>query len=270
MKEIFFPHPHIPGFKADILGYIGSWPIANSTTFLWFTTVSFFIIIFFFFRFKAIPGVFQSLVEILFEKIENLIKSLSGGKDHRAAELLFPITAVFFIVGFINIVGSFPIINQILWSENGHLVPLFRKATSDINTTLGLAIAIVLSIQVFGIQNWGFFGYFSRFFPLKHLAQSTTKGVGAFFMALIELFVGFLEFISEIVKIISLSLRLFGNMFAGEILLAILTGMFAFGLPALWLGFDLMVAVIQTLVLGCLVSVYYLLVVKEKGQKSGH
>lgn len=88
-------------------------------------------------------------------------------------------------------------------------------------------------------------------------------------MAFIELFVGLLEFISEMVKVVSLSLRLFGNMFAGEILLGILTGIFAFVLPAVWLGFDFMVAVIQTIVIGCLAAVYYMLVVKEEGQK-GH
>jgi F-type H+-transporting ATPase subunit a len=220
--------------------------------------------------FKAVPGMFQSLVEILFEKIEGLIVSLSGGKQHRALELLYPIAAVFFIIGFINIVGSFPVLNQIMWSHDGHSVPLLRKSTSDINTTIGLALAIVLTVQYFGVKNWGFFGYFSRFFPFGHLFSSMKKGFGAFAMALIEFFVGLLEFISEIVKVVSLSLRLFGNMFAGEILFAILTGMFAIALPALWLGFDFMVAIIQTMVIGCLTAVYYMLVVKEEGQTGGH
>jgi F0F1-type ATP synthase membrane subunit a len=57
-------------------------------------------------------------------------------------------------------------------------------------------------------------------------------------------------------------------MFAGEILFAILTGIFSIALPAVWLGFDFMVAIIQTLVLGCLASVYYVMVVKEHDQKS--
>lgn len=270
LKDFLQPHPHMPGVEADIIGHIGNWPISNSTVFLLFTVFCFIVLFFVVRKFKLVPNFFQSLFEILFEKIENLLKSLSGGKDHRAAELLFPISALFLIVGFINIVGSFPIINQITWLEGEHVVPLFRKATSDINTTIGLALAIVLSVQFFGIKNWGFFGYFSRFLPLGHLVKSVRGGVGSFFMALIELFVGLLELVSEFVKIISLSLRLFGNMFAGEILLAILTGAFAYVVPALWLGFDLMVAVIQTLVIGCLASVYYLLVVKEEGQKGGH
>jgi F-type H+-transporting ATPase subunit a len=125
-------------------------------------------------------------------------------------------------------------------------------------------------MQFFGVKNWGFFGYFKRFLPL-HIVYKETKhnGIGGFFLGLIEVFVGLLELISEFVKVISLSLRLFGNMFAGEILLAILTGIFAIALPAVWLGFDFMVAVIQTVVIGCLTAVYYVLVVKEEGQE-GH
>lgn len=269
LQSILFPHAHMPGIAADVVGYIGSWPIMNTTVFLWFITLVFLIFAFFASRFSAVPGYFQSGVELLFESISNLMKSLTGGREHRSHELLFPITAIFLIVGAINIIGSFPILPQITLSHDGHLVPLFRKATADINTTLGLAIVIVLSMQFFGVKNWGFFGYFSRFFPLGHFFKSFKKGAGAVAMAFIELFVGLLEFISEMVKVVSLSLRLFGNMFAGEILLGILTGIFAFVLPAVWLGFDFMVAVIQTIVIGCLTAVYYMLVVKEEGQK-GH
>lgn len=270
LQSIFFPHAHMPGIAADVVGYVGSWPILNTTVFLWFITIVFLVFVFAVSRFSSVPGSFQSLVEMLYESIGNLMQSLSGGRAHRAKELLFPITAIFLIVGTINILGSFPILPQITISHDGHLVPLFRKATADINTTLGLAIVIVLSMQFFGVKNWGFFGYFSRFFPLGHFFKSFKHGVGAVAMAFIELFVGLLEFISEMVKVVSLSLRLFGNMFAGEILLGILTGIFAFVLPAVWLGFDFMVAVIQTIVIGCLAAVYYMLVIKEDGQKSGH
>lgn len=269
LESILFPHAHMPGIAADVVGYIGPLPILNTTVFLWFITAVFFLFVFVVSRFKAVPGFFQSLVEMLFESIASLMKSLTGGRDHRTRELLFPIAAVFLIVGAINILGSFPILPQITLSHDGHLVPLFRKATADINTTLGLALVIVISMQFFGVKNWGFFGYFAHFFPLGHFFKSFKKGAGAVAMAFIELFVGLLEFISEMVKVVSLSLRLFGNMFAGEILLGILTGIFAFVLPAVWLGFDFMVAVIQTIVIGCLAAVYYMLVVKEEGQK-GH
>ncbi len=267
--SILFPHPHMPGVKADEVFSVAGWPVSNSTTFLVFITVLFFLFYFAVKKFKAVPGFFQSLVEMTIEAIENLLVSLTGGKSHRVAQLMFPIAAIFLIVGSINIIGSFPIINQFTIEHAGHIVPLFRKATSDINVTFPLALTIVLSMQYFGIINWGFFGYFKRFVPL-HILWNETKhhGVGGFFMGLIELFVGLLELISEMVKVVSLSLRLFGNMFAGEILLAILTGIFAIALPAVWLGFDFMVAIIQTIVIGCLTSVYYVLVVKEPDQTS--
>jgi F-type H+-transporting ATPase subunit a len=270
ISQILFPHPHMPGVKADILSDESSWPISNTTTFLWFITILFFVFYFLVRRFKQVPGYFQSAVEILLEMIQNLMNSLAGGREHRVQQLLFPIAAIFLMIGAINIIGSFPIITQFTWIEGGHIVPLFRKATSDINVTLPLAFVIVFSMQFFGVINWGFLGYFKRFFPL-HIVWKETKehGLGGFFMGLIEVFVGLLELVSEFVKVISLSLRLFGNMFAGEILLAILSGIFAIALPAVWLGFDFMVAVIQTLVLGCLASVYYIMVIKEEGQE-GH
>lgn len=268
-SQILFPHPHMPSVKADVLGFFDGWPISNTTTFLFFTLILFVIFTYSTKNFKAIPNFFQSIVEMLLESIENLINSLTGGKKHRNLELFYPIAAIFLIVGTINILGSFPIISEFTWKEGEHIVPFFRKATSDINVTLPLALTIVLSMQFFGVKNWGFFGYFKRFLPLDALWKGAKKGFGEFALALIEVFVGMLEFVSEIVKVISLSLRLFGNMFAGEILLAILTGIFAIALPAVWLGFDFLVAIIQTIVIGCLTAVYYILVVKEEGQQ-GH
>jgi F-type H+-transporting ATPase subunit a len=269
ISEIFFPHPHMPAIKADILGSVNNWPISNSSMFLFLMVLFFSIFAIFVQKFKTIPGKFQSIVEILIESITGLLSSLTSGKDHRAKELFLPIVSIFLIIGGINIIGSFPIINQITWNDGHHIVPMFRKSTADINTTLPLALAIVLSMQFFGVKNWGFFGYFKRFFPIHIFIREAKHGGMGIFTGFIELFVGLLELVSEFVKVISLSLRLFGNMFAGEILLAILMGIFAFMLPAVWMGFDLLVAVIQTIVIGCLASVYYLFVVKEDGQE-GH
>lgn len=269
ISEILFPHPHMPSIKADVLGSVNNWPIANSTTFLFFMIIFFAVLAFFVQKFKVIPGKFQNLFEILVDSIESLLSSLTSGKNHRAKELFLPIVSIFLIIGSINILGSLPILSEITWKEGVHTVPFFRKATADINTTLPLALAIVLSMQFFGVKNWGFFGYFKRFFPIHVLIRESKKGAMGIFTGIIEVFVGLLELVSEFVKVISLSLRLFGNMFAGEILLAILMGIFSILLPAVWMGFDLLVAVIQTIVIGCLASVYYLFVVKEEGQE-GH
>ena len=208
-SQILFPHPHMPSVKADVLGFFDGWPISNTTTFLFFTLILFVIFTYSTKNFKAVPNFFQSIVEVLLESIENLINSLTGGKKHRNLELFYPIAAIFLIVGTINILGSFPIISEFTWKEGEHIMPFFRKATSDINVTLPLALTIVLSMQFFGVKNWGFFGYFKRFLPLDALWKGAKKGFGEFALALIEVFVGMLEFVSEIVKVISLSLRLF-------------------------------------------------------------
>ncbi len=267
-SEILRPVAHIPPIRAEIVGSVNSWPISNTTTFLLFITVLFFAFSYFAKRFKLIPGFFQSLFELLFEAIGNLLHSLTNGRAHRVKELIFPITAIFLMVGAINIIGSFPIISQFTWAEGAEHFPLFRKATSDINVTFPLAITIVLSMQYFGVANWGLIGYFKRFFPIDVLIKESKHGIGGFFLGLIEMFIAFIELISEFIKVISLSLRLFGNMFAGEIVFAIITGAFALVIPAIWIGFDLMVAVIQTLVIGCLTAVYYVMVIKEPDTQS--
>jgi F-type H+-transporting ATPase subunit a len=270
ISEILFPHPHIPTIKADILGNINNWPIANSTVFLFFMIILFGIFSLVSRKFSLIPGKFQSIVEMLVDAIYSLLNSLTSGKEHRSKQLFVPIVSIFLVIGSINIIGSFPIISQFTWNDGHNIVPMFRKATADINTTLPLALAIVLSMQFFGIKNFGFFGYFKRFFPIHILIKEFKHGPIGIFTGIVEMFVGLLELVSEFIKVVSLSLRLFGNMFAGEILLAILMGIFAIGLPAVWLGFDFMVAVIQTVVIGCLTSVYYMFVVKEEGEKGGH
>ncbi len=267
-SEIVFPHPHMPQVRADVLGEVSHWPISNSTSFLWFITILFLLFAYAIKRFTLVPGFFQSSVELFLETIEGLMKSFTNDRAHRIKELLFPISAIFLIVGAINILGSLPIITEFTWGEEGHLVPLFRKSTSDINVTFPLALTIVLSMQYFGVKNWGFFGYIKRFFPIDKLIHESKKGFGGFLIGLIEIFIGFIELVSEFIKVISLSLRLFGNMFAGEIVFVIITSAFALAIPALWIGFDLMVAVIQTLVIGALTTVYYIMVIKEPGEQS--
>ena len=270
MNEFLFPRTHLPGIKADILGSIGNWPISDTVTFMMFMTVIFILVTIWLRSFKEVPGFFQSFFELFIESVENLLKSLTGGKNHRVKELIFPIVSIFLIIGSINIIGSLPIITEFTWSENGHLVPFFRKATADINVTLPLALVIVFSMQIFGVRNWGLVGYFKRFFPIDKWIQETKHGgVAGFFLGFIEMFIALIELASEFIKVISLSLRLFGNMFAGEIVLSILMGAFAVFIPALWMGFELMIAVIQALVFGCLTAVYYVMVIKEEGQ-SGH
>jgi F-type H+-transporting ATPase subunit a len=118
--------------------------------------------------------------------------------------------------------------------------PLFRGPTADINTTLALALVTMVFVQVFGLANVGV-SYLSKFFTLKNP---------------IFTFVGILELVSEISRIISFAFRLFGNIFAGEVLLAVMAFLFAFGLPMPFIALEIFVGLIQALVFAMLAAVF--------------
>jgi len=130
------------------------------------------------------------------------------------------------------------------------LVPFFRGISVDLNFTLAIALISVFMTQVIGIRAQGI-GYFAKFFNVRRLF--TTPFFGA-----MDFLVGLLEIISELSKIISFSLRLFGNMFAGVVLTAIvasLLGKFSI-LPSMLMMFELFVGIIQAFVFGMLTMVF--------------
>jgi F-type H+-transporting ATPase subunit a len=127
-------------------------------------------------------------------------------------------------------------------------------------------------MQIVGIKEQGFFGYLSHFIQVKQVWRGFRKSFGEGAVSIIGFFVGLIEIVSEIAKILSLSLRLFGNMFAHEVLTVILLGTFAFAVPAVWMGMGILVGVVQSIVFVALVTVYYSLVLKpiESAGKEDH
>jgi len=145
--------------------------------------------------------------------------------------------------------------------EDGYgLVPFTRTLTTDINFTMGLAIFAMFSVQVIGIKSLGI-NYFSKFFTIKHLRANP-------FMGLIDMFVGFLELISEFAKIISFTFRLFGNVFAGMVILIVI-GTLVPMLPvqSVFLVLELFFGTIQALVFGMLTMVFMSMAVKSHEKK---
>lgn len=130
-------------------------------------------------------------------------------------------------------------------AENGHggpkFVPLFRAATADLNLTLALAIISVLAMQYYGFKNLGFH-YSSRFINFKDP---------------IMFGVGILELASDISKVVSFAFRLFGNIFAGEVLLAVLAFLIPFVVPLPFLMMELFVGVVQALVFSMLSTAFF-------------
>ncbi|MEO0205404.1 MAG: FoF1 ATP synthase subunit a, partial [candidate division WOR-3 bacterium] len=133
--------------------------------------------------------------------------------------------------------------------EHKEFVPLFRGASADLNTTLALALISVIFTQIYSIQILGFKGFIKRFIKLKNP---------------IMFFVGILELIAEIAKIISFSFRLFGNIFAGEVLLTVMLFLLPFVIPLPFLALEIFVGVIQAIIFSFLTLFFIKIATSEE------
>jgi F-type H+-transporting ATPase subunit a len=139
----------------------------------------------------------------------------------------------------------------------GELLPFFRGPNTDLNTTLALAIVSAIAVETWGITSLGLFAYGSKFFNFGGMLRGIAKlSPAAFFSGAIDAFVGFLEFISELVRLLSFTARLFGNMFAGEVVILMFTFMTPFLLPLVFYGLELFVGVIQAFIFAMLTLVF--------------
>ena len=121
---------------------------------------------------------------------------------------------------------------------------------------------MILLIQLASIRDYGIFGYLGKFFQFKQVWVAFRKSIKDGMLAIIEFMIGLLDIVSEIAKVVSLSLRLFGNMYAGQVLATVILAGFAYGLPAIWMSLSVLSAVVQTLVFALLVTAYYSISVK--------
>lgn len=142
------------------------------------------------------------------------------------------------------------------------LAPFARTGSTDVNLTLSLAILAMFSVQYFGVRELGP-GYFFKFFNVK----AFKKGA----MGAIDFFVGLLELISEFSKVISFTLRLFGNIFAGSILLIVMMFLIPTGVPVVFFILEILIGLIQALVFSLLTLVLISLAMAGHGDhKEGH
>jgi F-type H+-transporting ATPase subunit a len=249
----------------DIITMIGNFRLTNSTITSFLVLILFIVFcIFIVGRYKVNPNKSQSAIELLLESMLDLIKQITGGEKY--AKVLFPLIASLFLyIGISNLISLIPGFTSIMVND----VSLFRSPTSDFNTTIGLALGSVVLTNVISIKDWGLFGHLGKFFKFKDVYLGFKDGIKSGIMALIDFAIGLLDIIGEIAKVVSLSLRLFGNMYAGEILAIIMLGSFAYVVPILWTAMSLLSGVIQALVFGSLVTAYYMLAVKIKEGEEG-
>ena len=226
-------------FAAETIFQIGSFPVTNTLldTFL-VDIILISLALYIGKKITLIPdNFFQNLSEWAIETFYGLTESV----NQHAASKIFPYFMTFFLfILFINWSSLIPGIGSIGFFHGHELIPLFRGATSDFNATLGLALVSVAATHIMSIQTLGIKSYLGRYFSLNP----------------INLFVGVLEVVSEITKIISLSFRLFGNVYAGEVVLATVSSMFAFIFPLPFLLLEVIVGIVQALVFSMLTMVF--------------
>jgi F-type H+-transporting ATPase subunit a len=140
------------------------------------------------------------------------------------------------------------------------IVPLFRAPSSDLNLTFALALMSVILTQIFGFRARGI-GYLGNFIRLKGFS---TKGIG---MGFIDFAVGILELVSEFAKIISFSFRLFGNIFAGEVVLIVIISLVSLLLILIFFGLEIFVGFIQAFVFFILSLVFFSMATQEHGEE---
>lgn len=272
---------HAPSLASETIAHIGSFPLRNSMLMAWLA-MAVLIIGALIYRSQSkknvVPKGFVNFVEMLIEGLYNFFHSII--QEHSKTRRFFPVIATIFLFIIVsNWMGIFPGVGTIgvyvpkeeavevtatsineeisvihaeipremetrePKEEKGELVHIFRTGYADVNMTLALAIISVIMTQFYGMKILGFGPYWGKFFvnPFKDFIGS---------------FVGILELISEFAKLISFSFRLFGNIFAGEVLLVVISFLAPFIAPLPFYGLEIFVGFVQALVFSLLTAVF--------------
>jgi len=245
---------------AETLFHVGPLPVTNSLLTTWICMVLIILVSWLASRrMKLVPTGFQNLVETAIEMFYNGVARVRAPKR---AELFLPLSGtIFFFILLANWMGLLPFFSSVglLMEHHGEteFVPLLRPANTDLNTTLALALFSVVATQVYGVVERGFLPYFNRFIRVGGIVDAL-KGRQSRnpLMLIIDLFIGFLEILDELTKLLSFSFRLFGNIFAGEVLLIVISMLLPYFAPLPFLALELFVGYIQALIFATLSLVF--------------
>ncbi|OGE86178.1 MAG: ATP synthase F0 subunit A [Candidatus Doudnabacteria bacterium RIFCSPHIGHO2_02_FULL_46_11] len=255
----------IPPLAAESIFHLGNFAITNSyinstIVVLIFLVVGFLVKRGFSKQKDNAPRGFLNFVESLVELLLSYMDKVTHGRD-KSIKFLPIVGTLFFFILVSNWMGILPGIGSIgIWQVHQgevELIPMFRPANADLNMTLAMALFVVTASHFLGIAAIGFFKYANKFIKLGDLWHAfKTLNPITILTAFIEFFVGFIEIISEVAKVLSLSLRLFGNIFAGEVLLTVIGSLIAFFVPLPFIALELLVGVVQALVFAMLTLAY--------------
>lgn len=231
---------HAPTLASESILHIGVLDVRNTLTMAWLAMIVLIgcaLVI----RLKGlrmIPGKLQTVAEIVTEGFFDFFDSIL--QDRSLTRKIFPLAITFFLFILVaNWMGIFPGVGSITVEglHNGHAarVPMFRSMNADVNMTLAFSLISVVITQILGIALVGILPHLGKYFvaPWKNP---------------IGTFVGILELIGEFARLISFTFRLFGNIFAGEVLLVVVSFLVPYAIPIPFMGMELFVGLIQALV----------------------
>jgi F-type H+-transporting ATPase subunit a len=285
---------------AESLVRVGPLNITNSLLASW-VVIAVILLMFFIglSNMKLQPSGLQNVLEFLYEGLYNLTENVAG-PEHAKKFFAIPATIFIYVLfsNWLALFPGFPLMGVGLCqeahhaetevvaegghgaeaeqhgeatSEHGessgwktcgpgqHVVPLFRSPSADLNNTLSLALVTQFMAQFFGFSVLGVGGYVGKFFTTKKMTSA--KGPGEFALGMIDFMVGLLELLSEFVKVVAYTFRLYGNIFAGEVTVMILTFFVPLILTLPMLGFEIFVGFIQAFVFFILSVAFYTLAV---------
>lgn len=238
--------------KAETLFHIGSLPVTNSLLTTWVVIVLLVFVGLLARRVRLVPRGMQNVVEMIVVSLYDMIKPIIN--NDKLTRRIFPLLGVLFVFILIsNWSGLLPGVGSIGLYEwhNGQqvLVPLFRAPTSDLNTTFALAVISVVVTTVLGIAIIGPVAYTKKFIRLT---------------SPLDFIIGFFELISELSRLLSYSFRLFGNVFAGEVMISVITFLIPYIIPAPLYAFELFVGFIQAFVFVVLTALFISLAIVDE------
>lgn len=246
--------------RPEIIAHTGGFPVTNTLISTLLVDAVIISLIFFAYRnIHLIPRGLQSIFEAVIEYLYGLTEQIAG---HKAATIFPWFASFFFFIFFANLIALLPGFGTIgFWEtvsvhgkKTKELIPLFRAVASDFNATFALGTVSIVATHIIAFRYNGLVGYLKKFLSFNP----------------INLFIGVLEFGLEGVKIFSLAFRLFGNIFAGEIVLATVSGLFAFIAPIPFLMLETIVALVQALVFSMLTMVFMSLLSTTSSEGGGH
>lgn len=227
--------------KAEEIFNIGGFPVTNSLI------LSFLILLLLAVvakvgehRLSLVPGKLQSVFEMFIEGLLGLMDTVFGERSKSEKYLPF-IATIFLFVLFSNWFGLLPGVGSLVIHTDHGAIPLLRAPSADLNFTLGLAIVAVLTINILGAAAIGTMAHLGKFFNFK---------------SPIGFFIGIIELVGEFARMISFSFRLFGNIFAGEVLLIIVAFLVPYLVPLPFLFLEVFVGFVQALIFSMLSIVF--------------